>query len=179
MSESHASPHTGPHTSTGFGDDSVANHAGSVTEPAGGAPSAASAASDDAWVVELWIDPDWYASQQPEDSLPSVGLPAVLPLVRRSVLVGRPSRSRGIEPDVDCGGDTGVSRRHCQLTGDGQRWWVEDLQSANGTYVAAPGAPLPTTPITPGERRELADGDRVYLGGWTRLVVRRALPGEV
>jgi len=156
------------------------DHAAGTTTPAvDPASSAAATPGDPPWVVELWIDPDWYAAQSPEDPLPSVGLPSVVPLRLKSVLVGRPSRSRGITPEVDCGTDAGVSRRHCQLTTDGQRWWVEDLQSANGTYVAAPGAAMPTDPITPGERRELTDGDRLYLGGWTRLVVRRALPGEV
>ena len=132
----------------------------------------------DQWVVEIWIDPDWYAAQQPEDPMPSAGLPGLVVLRERSVLVGRPSVSRGIHPQVDCGADTGVSRRHCQLSTDGQRWWVEDLQSSNGTYVSPAGEPLPTDPIPAGQRRELADGDRVYLGAWTRLVVRKALPGE-
>jgi pSer/pThr/pTyr-binding forkhead associated (FHA) protein len=133
------------------------------------------------WVAELWIDPDWFDHQPvaPEDPLPSVGPPAVVPLRQRTVLVGRPSKSRGIDPQVDCTPDSGVSRRHCQLTTDGWRWWVEDLQSSNGTFVAAPGAPLPDNPIVPGERRELADADRVFVGGWTRLVVRTALPGEM
>ncbi len=133
----------------------------------------------DQWVVEIWIDPDWYAAQQPEDPMPSAGLPGLVVLRERSVLVGRPSVSRGIHPQVDCGADTGVSRRHCQLSTDGQRWWVEDLQSSNGTYVSPAGEPLPTDPIPAGQRRELSDGDRVYLGAWTRLVVRKALPGEV
>ena len=62
---------------------------------------------------------------------------------------------------------------------DGQRWWVEDLQSSNGTYVGGAGEPLPTTPLPPGQRVELADDDRVYVGAWTRIVVRRAAPGEI
>ncbi|WP_255372087.1 zinc-ribbon domain-containing protein [Cellulosimicrobium sp. CUA-896] len=73
----------------------------------------------DQWVVEIWIDPDWYAAQQPEDPMPSAGLPGLVVLRERSVLVGRPSVSRGIHPQVDCGADTGVSRRHCQLSTDG------------------------------------------------------------
>lgn len=132
----------------------------------------------DEWLVELWIDPDWYAAQAPEDPMPSVGAPLVVPLRQRSVLVGRPSASRNIRPQVDCGADSGVSRRHCQLTTDGRRWWVEDLRSSNGTFVAGPGEPLPTVPLVAGQRRELQDGDRLFVGGWTRLVVRRALPGE-
>jgi FHA domain-containing protein len=130
------------------------------------------------WVVERWVDPDWYAAQQADDPCPSPGLPVVVPLTAKSVLVGRPSKSRGILPDVDCGDDTGVSRRQAQLTTDGQRWWVEDLQSSNGTYVGPASGPLPTTPVPPGQRQELAGDDRVYVGAWTRLVVRRATEAE-
>lgn len=133
----------------------------------------------DSWVAEVWIDPDWYRLQAPEDPMPSAGLPVLVPLRTRSVLVGRPSVSRNIHPNIDCGADSGVSRRHCQLNTDGTRWWVEDLQSSNGTYVAPVGAPLPQTPVPAGQRHELADGDRVYVGAWTRIVVRRALPGEL
>lgn len=133
----------------------------------------------DTWVVEVWVDPDWYAAQEPEDPMPSPTMPAVVPLRGQSVLVGRPSASRGIRPQVDAGADTGVSRRHCQLSTDGQRWWVEDLDSANGTFVSPAGDPLPTTPLEVGVRHELTEGERVFIGGWTRLVVRTALPGEV
>ena len=130
------------------------------------------------WVVERWVDPDWYTAQQADDPCPSPGLPVVVPLTAKSVLVGRPSKSRAIHPDVDCGDDTGVSRRQAQLTTDGQRWWVEDLQSSNGTYVGPASGPLPTTPVPPGQRKELAEDDRVYVGAWTRLVVRRATEAE-
>jgi pSer/pThr/pTyr-binding forkhead associated (FHA) protein len=87
--------------------------------------------------------------------------------------------SRNIHPKVDCGADSGVSRRQCQLNTDGQRWWVEDLESSNGTYVSRVGDPIPTQPIPAGQRRELQDGDRLYVGAWTRIVIRKALPGEV
>ena len=130
------------------------------------------------WVVERWVDPDWYAVQQSDDPCPSPGLPVVIPLNEKSVLIGRPSRSRGISPEVDCGDDTGVSRRQAQLTTDGQRWWVEDLQSSNGTYVASAAGPLPETPIVPGQRQELDPDDRIYVGAWTRLVVRKSTPEE-
>ena len=130
------------------------------------------------WVAELWVDPDWYAVQNSDEPCPSPGLPVVVPLTLQSVLVGRPSVSRNIRPDVDCSSDTGVSRRQAQLTTDGQRWWVEDLQSSNGTYVGPASGPLPTTPLPPGQRRELDEDDRVYIGTWTRLVVRLATPEE-
>lgn len=130
------------------------------------------------WVVERWVDPDWYEVQQSDDPCPSPGLPVVIPLTEKSVLIGRPSKSRGINPEIDCGDDTGVSRRQAQLTTDGTRWWVEDLQSSNGTYVAPASGPLPEDPIVPGQRRELNSDDRVYVGAWTRLVVRKSTPEE-
>lgn len=151
--------------------------AGSVA--GGGGQSAPPVPGDDTWVAEIWVDPDWYAHERPEDPMPSAGLPGLVTLRQRSLLVGRPSQSRGIRPDIDCGSDPGVSRRHCQLTTDGQRWWVEDLGSSNGTFVATAGDPLPDTPLTLGVRKEIEEADRVFIGAWTRLVIRKALPGEV
>jgi FHA domain/Double zinc ribbon len=130
------------------------------------------------WVAEVWVDPDWYGTQESDEPCPSAGMPVVVPLWDTSVLVGRRSASRNIHPQVDCGADHGVSRRHAQLTTDGQRWWAEDLQSSNGTFFGPAGAPLPTQPITPGQRVEFAPGDRVYVGAWTRIVVRKATPDE-
>lgn len=143
-----------------------------------GDPAGAPAAAGVEWVAELWVDPDWHAAQDATDPCPSPGMPVVVPLAGTSLLVGRTSSSRNIHPEIDVSADTGVSRRHAQLTTDGQRWWVEDLQSANGTYVSPTGSPLPTTPVPPGERRELAEDDRVYVGAWTRIVLRRATPQE-
>lgn len=130
------------------------------------------------WVAEVWIDPDWYEAQESPDALPSPGLPDVVPLVATSVLVGRTSRSRNITPDIDCESDTGISRRQAQLTTDGSRWWVEDLESANGTFVAPASGPLPEDPIPVGRKTELDSDDRIYLGAWTRIVIRRATDDE-
>jgi hypothetical protein len=133
----------------------------------------------DAWVAEVWIDPDWYADQDSSDPLPSAGVPTVVPLKSTSILVGRTSRSRNIHPDIDLTTDNGISRRHCQLTTDGKRWWVEDLGSSNGTYVGGSVDPLPTDPITPGMKREIAPDERIYLGAWSRIEIRKAAPGEL
>lgn len=131
------------------------------------------------WVAEVWVDPDWYAAQdQVDQPCPSPGLPTTVPLTVRSLLVGRVSRSRNIHPEIDCGTDAAVSRRQAQLTTDGSRWFVEDLQSSNGTFVGPASGPLPTVPLVPGQRQELAEDDRVYVGAWTRLVVRRATDEE-
>lgn len=134
---------------------------------------------EDSWVAEVWIDPDWYADQDSDDPLPSAGVPTVVPLKTKSILVGRTSRSRNIHPDIDLATDSGISRRHCQFTTDGKRWWVEDLGSSNGTYLGGATGGLPQQPVPPGEKREIAPDDKVYLGAWTRIVLRRATPGEV
>jgi hypothetical protein len=149
-----------------------------VASASSGASSGDSAGASLTWVAEMWVDPDWYATQESDEPCPSAGMPKVIPLWESSVLIGRRSVSRNIHPQVDCGVDHGVSRRHAQLTTDGQRWWAEDLQSSNGTFIGQAGAPMPTTPITPDQRAEFAPGDRIYVGAWTRIVVRKATPDE-
>ena len=130
------------------------------------------------WVAEVWIDPAWYEAQQSPEPMPSPGLPVVVPLRSKSILIGRTSRSRNIHPQIDCESDSGVSRRQTQLTTDGSRWWVEDLDSANGTFVAPATGPLPTDPIPVRAKHELAADDRIYVGAWTRIVIRRATDDE-
>jgi FHA domain len=144
-----------------------------------GLPDVPAAPTVGRWVVEVWVDPAWYTESQSSDPMPSAGPPRSVVLTSRSGLVGRPSVSRNIHPDVDCAEDTGVSRRHAQLTTDGTRFWVEDLESANGTFVAPSGGPLPKDPVPIGTKQELDPDDRVYVGAWTRLVVRPATEDEV
>lgn len=149
-----------------------------ATTAAPSAPPSISPTVDFDWVAEVWIDPAWYEAQESPDSLPSPGLPEVVPLRATSSLIGRVSRSRNIHPEIDCGGDSGVSRRQTQLTTDGSRWWVEDLESANGTFVGPASGALPTDPIPVGGKHELASDDRVYVGAWTRIVIRQATEDE-
>jgi hypothetical protein len=55
------------------------------------------------------------------------------------LLVGRKDNQRGIYPDVDLGldggYDAGVSRRHAIITPASGGYAIEDLASANGTFV--------------------------------------------
>lgn len=144
------------------------------TQPQAG-PSAAPIASGPArWVAEIWIDPEWYRVQQAPDPLPSPGQPLIRSLRKTTIVIGR-STSSG-RPDLDCQSDTGVSRRQAVLTTDGIRWFLEDLGSANGTYIGQVDQPMPTQPIS--GRVELGHHDRIYLGSWTRIVVRPALVQE-
>jgi hypothetical protein len=94
------------------------------------------------------------------------------PLQGKQVSIGRQSRSRGIDPDIDLTGppeDPGVSHLHALLLAqDDGTWSVVDLDSANGTSVN--DEPDPMAPNTP---RPLVEGDRVYLGAWTRITLHR------
>ncbi len=51
--------------------------------------------------------------------------------------------------------DMAISRRHAELTPDGTRWLIRDLESANGTYVNDDRIV---------DRAELAPGDRIRCG---------------
>jgi hypothetical protein len=143
------------------------------------APVNTSATLSEPWLAEVWIDPAWYRDQGSPDPLPSPGPPELIVLRKSSLLVGRESTSRGITPDIDCGIDNGVSRRHAQLTTDGTRWWVEDLDSANGVWIGDVVGELPRKPIPARSKREFNSDDRLYIGSWTRIVVRRATQDEV
>ena len=94
----------------------------------------------------------------------TIDLPA--PQVR----IGRKSRSKGTDPELDLSAeplDPGVSHSHALLTLniDGV-WLVSDLGSTNGTYVNEEAKPL-----TAGQTRTLADGDRVHVGAWTTITL--------
>lgn len=127
------------------------------------------------WVAEVWIDPEWYRLQQSPDRLPSPGVPQVIGLRADRILIGRPSTGQPA-PQIDCVADSGVSRRQAQLISDGIRWFLEDLGSSNGTYVGQIDRPLPNQPIQ--GRVEVSPHDRIYVGSWTRIVVRPALQQE-
>ena len=55
-------------------------------------------------------------------------------------------------------------------------WVVEDLGSANGTYVSAAVGDIPDEPIDKGH--PITSGHVLYLGSWTRIVLHQgALAG--
>lgn len=131
-----------------------------------------------AWEVTVSADRAYYDSVMAEEGPDAGGItfPAFCPdrrfsLSGKQVSIGRRSRRRGIDPDIDLTGppeDPGVSHLHALLvTRADESWAVVDLDSANGVTVNDEHQPL--APNTP---RALADGDRVYLGAWTRITLR-------
>lgn len=123
------------------------------------------------WVAEVWVDPQWYECQSSPDRLPDPGPPTIVTLRGSQVLIGRHSEIKAVTPHIDCEGDAGVSRRHAQLTRHKLGWVVEDLGSANGTYVSAAVGDIPDDPIDAGQ--PLGSGHVLYLGSWTRIVLRQ------
>ena len=69
-----------------------------------------------------------------------VGTPNIIKVrVAEEMLIGRPDPKAGIDPEIDVvphGGHTmGVSRRHALIRTINNRVTIEDLNSANGTYI--------------------------------------------
>ncbi len=149
-----------------------AGQAGAPAEPA--TPDL----SDVPWVAEVWIDRDWFAHQGAEGSCPTSGVPTVVPLREQLALIGRRSSRRNINPEIDCASDGAISHRHAEIRSKDERWLVVDLGSTNGTFIGRAGANLPDDPLPPQQPHELDDGERIYCGAWTRIVIREATDDE-
>jgi predicted component of type VI protein secretion system len=94
------------------------------------------------------------------------------PLTGGQVTIGRRRNSTGESPDIDLSRppeDPGVSHQHAMLVQqpDGSLC-VVDQNSTNGTTINGGEDPIqPFVPIP------LQDGDRVHVGAWTTITVRR------
>jgi pSer/pThr/pTyr-binding forkhead associated (FHA) protein len=115
-----------------------------------------------------------WESMQTENPDASVPFPAdaagrPFELVGDVVLIGRRSDKAAVFPDIDLA-DPGVSRKHATLhrQADGS-WSARDEGSTNGTRVNDGADPVP-----PGSLVPLADGDRLFVGAFTRITIRRA-----
>lgn len=131
-----------------------------------------------AWTATVSADRDYFDTVMAADGPDAAGITFPpfcpdrhFPLQGKQISIGRQSRSRGISPDIDLTGppeDPGVSHLHALLIQqDDGSWSIVDLDSANGLSVN--DEPQPLRPNTP---RALVDGDRVYLGAWTRITLR-------
>lgn len=143
-------------------------------------PAAPTGSVPTGWLAVVEVDADFYATNQADDptmaaALPKGVTPREVVLDADEIHIGRHSDTKDIHPDIDLGvdpEDPGVSRRHAVLryTPEGT-WQVVDMGSTNGTRVNE-GA----DPIAPNQPVDLADGDRVLVGMWTRITLKRAAP---
>lgn len=77
------------------------------------------------------------------------------------ITIGRWDADNGVFPDVDLDADDAeakVSRRHARILHEGNRFWIEDAGSTNGTFVNRGRR------LIPGSRQELKDGDEIIVG---------------
>ena len=83
-----------------------------------------------------------------------VGIPENLSVIH----IGKPNDR--VPPDIDISGfpdSEVVSRVHADIRIEGDAYYIEDLNSSNGTYIN-------NLPLAPGNRHRLRMGDRIALG---------------
>lgn len=125
-----------------------------------------------AWVAEVGVSPEWFALQDSSLQPPSPDTPRLVSLTDDYVLIGRESESRDVHPLIDAGDDAGCSRRHADLTLRDGVWTLRDLTSVNGTHVLRAGDAFPPQEVN--GSTPLAPGDQIFVGAWTRVVLRPA-----
>jgi hypothetical protein len=108
-------------------------------------------------------------------SPPETSTPRLQSLTGGPVVIGR-RRAGHATPDIDLGvepADKAVSHRHALLVArPGGGFVLKDLASTNGTRINGGARPLP-----PYMGVEISDGDRIALGQWTTITVRRSAAG--
>ncbi|MFF9348420.1 FHA domain-containing protein [Streptomyces sp. NPDC014734] len=131
------------------------------------------------WTAVVAPDREYFLSMMQRSGPEATGLnlPAYSPEQRvalsgNQITVGRRRHSTGESPDIDLSvppEDPGVSHQHAVLVQqpDGS-WAVVDQNSTNGTTLN--GAEDPIQPYVP---VPLKDGDRVHVGAWTTITIRR------
>ncbi|MGW7345116.1 FHA domain-containing protein [Streptomyces sp. NPDC054854] len=105
-------------------------------------------------------------------NLPAYSPEQHLPLSGGQITIGRRRASTGEAPDIDLAvppEDPGVSHQHAVLVQQPDlSWAVVDQNSTNGTTINGGEEPIqPYVPVP------LSDGDRVHVGAWTTITIRR------
>jgi hypothetical protein len=145
---------------------------------AAAAPSGPAVPLNGAWTAEVAADRGYFDAVA--DVGPDAGqftFPPYCPLRSfaldgEQIRVGRRSVSRGIAPEIDLTGpplDPGISHLHLLLnqTPDGS-WQLVDPGSANGVRINDV-----SRRVAINEPVALADGDRIHIGAWTTITLRK------
>nr|WBO78057.1 FHA domain-containing protein [Streptomyces sp. SBE_14.2] len=131
------------------------------------------------WTATIGPDREYFMAMMQRSGPEAAGLnlPAYSPEQQRTlsgnqVTIGRRRHSTGESPDIDLSvppEDPGVSHQHAVLVQQPNgSWAVVDQNSTNGTTVN--GSEEPIQPFVP---VPLQDGDRVHVGAWTTITIRR------
>ncbi|MEU9027910.1 FHA domain-containing protein [Streptomyces sp. NPDC048383] len=131
------------------------------------------------WSVTVAPDRSYFLAmmQRSGPEAAALNLPAYspeqhLPLSGGQITIGRRRASSGEAPDIDLAvppEDPGVSHQHAVLVQQPDlSWAVVDQNSTNGTTINGGEEPIqPYVPVP------LSDGDRVHVGAWTTITIRR------
>jgi hypothetical protein len=131
------------------------------------------------WIAIVGADRDYYERLMEETGSSPTTLPypsyhpeRQYPLTAQFVQIGRRSVGRGIRPDIDLSlppEDPAVSHQHAVLVSkpDGT-WSLVDLGATNGTLLNDNPEPVSAHIEVP-----LRQGDRIYLGAWTVITLRK------
>ncbi|MFD8377634.1 FHA domain-containing protein [Streptomyces sp. NPDC059679] len=145
----------------------------------GSPPGPPGPAAPAGWVAFVGPDREYFMAMMHRSGPEAAGLnlPAYspeqqLPLTGPQITIGRRRHSTGESPDIDLARppeDPGVSHQHAVLVQQPDGGWaVVDQDSTNGTTINGGEDPIqPYVPIP------LQDGDRVHVGAWTTITVRR------
>jgi hypothetical protein len=132
-----------------------------------------------AWSAVVAADRAYYASVIAEAgseaeriAFPPYCPERVVPLTGSQIRIGRRSVSRGATPEIDLGEapeDIGVSHTHAVLLArpDGT-WALVDPGSTNGTTINGATDPIPVN-----AEIAVGDGDRIHVGAWTTITLRK------
>ncbi|MFD9407901.1 FHA domain-containing protein [Streptomyces sp. NPDC059989] len=131
------------------------------------------------WTATIGPDRSYFMAMMQRSGPEAAGLnlPAYspeqhLPLSGGQITIGRRRASTGESPDIDLSvppEDPGVSHQHAVLVQQPDlSWAVVDQNSTNGTTINGGEEPIqPYVPVP------LGDGDRVHVGAWTTITIRR------
>ncbi|MEU8978596.1 FHA domain-containing protein [Streptomyces sp. NPDC048309] len=152
---------------------------GATQAPPGSGPAYQQPQQPLSWSATIGPDREYFMAMMQRSGPEAAGLnlPAYSPeqqrpLIGNQITIGRRRHSTGDTPDIDLSvppEDPGVSHQHAVLVQqpDGS-WAVVDQNSTNGTTVN--GGEEPIQPFVP---VPLQDGDRVHVGAWTTITIRR------
>ena len=142
------------------------------------APVAPVPAAGNGWSALVTADREYFDAVRQQDGpdVPTITFPAYCPdrqfsLTGEQIRIGRMSRSRGLEPEIDLTGppqDPGVSHLHAVLLAqEGGGWVVVDPGSTNGTTLNDDLEPIANDVPVP-----VRAGDRIHVGAWTTITLR-------
>jgi hypothetical protein len=156
----HITPHTAPAAAT-----PAASPPASPTGADWSAVVAADRAYYDSVIAEAGSDAERIA-------FPPYCPDRVVPLTGSQIRIGRRSVSRGVIPEIDLGEtpeDIGVSHTHAVLLSRPDGTWVlVDPGSTNGTTINGATDPIPVN-----AEIVVGDGDRIHVGAWTTITLRK------